>query len=90
VDGRNDTVICGTFSKIFALGGLRIGGLFPTGDCRLITASRLFISPCVASAAVAALDGPRFQDSRPITICGYRGYENCASWADVSPTSAIS
>lgn len=65
VEGRDDTVMLRTFSKLFALGGLRIGwGYFPPDIADVMNRIRgvFNISLPAQAAAVAALDDLAFQD----------------------------
>jgi histidinol-phosphate aminotransferase len=66
LDSRDDTVVLRTFSKIFALGGLRIGwGYFPPGIADVMNRIRgvFNISAPAQAAAVAALDDLSHQDA---------------------------
>lgn len=65
VDGRDDTVMLRTFSKLFALGGMRIGwGYFPSGIADVMNRIRgvFNVSLPAQAAAVAALEDLAFQD----------------------------
>ena len=65
VETRDDTVMLRTFSKLFALGGLRIGwGYFPPAIADVLNRIRgvFNISQPAQAAAVAALEDLAFQD----------------------------